>query len=60
MSEYLIEIIVKAGVKHLYNAGDSLNPNKYSVVKDVILQWIYKEHEDSIQKEYKSLFKILL
>jgi hypothetical protein len=42
MSEYLIEIIVKAGVKHLCNAGDSLNPNKYSVVKDVILQWIYK------------------
>jgi pyruvate dehydrogenase (quinone) len=42
MSEYLIEIIVKAGVKRIYAiAGDSLNPVNYSVVKDVILQWIY-------------------
>jgi pyruvate dehydrogenase (quinone) len=40
MSEYLIEII--AGVKRIYAiAGDSLNPVNYSVVKDVILQWIY-------------------
>jgi hypothetical protein len=40
MSEYLIEIIVKQVCIYAI-AGDSLNPVNYSVVKDVILQWIY-------------------
>jgi len=48
VSDYLVEMLVEAGVKRIYAiTGDSLNPVNDAVRRDGRLQWIHVRHEEA-------------
>lgn len=48
VSDHLVEMLVKAGVKRVYGVtGDSLNPVNDAVRRDGRLQWIHVRHEEA-------------
>jgi len=48
VSDYLVEMLVKAGVKRIYAVtGDSLNPVNDAVRRDGRIQWIHVRHEEA-------------
>ncbi len=48
VSDYLVEMLVEAGVKRIYAiTGDSLNPINDAVRRDGRLQWIHVRHEEA-------------
>ncbi|MFT7859292.1 MAG: thiamine pyrophosphate-dependent enzyme [Sulfurimonas sp.] len=48
ISDHLVEMLVKAGVKRIYGVtGDSLNPVNDAVRRDGRLQWIHVRHEEA-------------
>ncbi|MFZ3053812.1 MAG: thiamine pyrophosphate-dependent enzyme [Sulfuricurvum sp.] len=48
VSDYLVEMLVEAGVKRIYAVtGDSLNPVNDAVRRDGRLQWIHVRHEEA-------------
>lgn len=48
VSDYLVEMLVQAGVKRIYAiTGDSLNPVNDAVRRDGRLQWIHVRHEEA-------------
>lgn len=48
ISDHLVEMLVKAGVKRVYGVtGDSLNPVNDAIRRDGRLQWIHVRHEEA-------------
>jgi len=48
ISDYLVEMLVEAGVKRVYAVtGDSLNPVNDAIRRDGRLQWIHVRHEEA-------------
>ena len=48
VSDYIVEMLVKAGIKRIYAVtGDSLNPVNDAVRRDGRLQWIHVRHEEA-------------
>jgi glyoxylate carboligase len=51
VSDYLLEMIVEAGVKCIYAiSGDSLNPVNDAARRDGRLPWIHVRHEETSRK----------
>lgn len=48
VSDYMVEMLVKAGVQRIYAVtGDSLNPVNDAVRRDGRIQWIHVRHEEA-------------
>jgi len=48
ISDYIVEMLVRAGVKRVYGVtGDSLNPVNDAIRRDGRLQWIHVRHEEA-------------